>query len=181
MAVCNKDRRERENTEKCCLSVSLSVFMISNVTTVEKGKKTYAVIYYGLIVDLENFPWGQAGPGEGGGGAGCSGCRGVYSQCEDEGRREERGEEKRMTGQGDDLWIISLLSLHLCVCGCDYKSSVRLADTLPRLSHHVLLLILPAYKPYLISTISCDCLGNVSWEIHKYFTSHKTSVTLHKL
>lgn len=70
-----------------------------------------------------------------------------------------------MTGEGDDLWIISLLSLHrlihkgcLCVCegvcGCYYKSPVRLADTLSRLRHHVLpLLAISAILSNLSSTV----------------------------
>lgn len=146
--MCNKDKRV--NTGGCYVSVSLSVFTISNLTTVEKRKKTDAVIYCGLIADLENQPPGHPGPVE----EGLAGGAGRECTVNAEGRGEERkGKERGKEDDGvGDLWIISLLSLHrlihkgcLCVCQsvceCYYKSPVHLADTLSRLSHHILLLL----------------------------------------
>lgn len=137
--------KTRESTQKkCYVSVCLSVFTISNLTTVENWCSDL------LLPCCRSWQSAPRTSRAGGGGAERRSRRRERSKCGGEGRGKERREEKRMTG--DDLWIISLLSLHrlihkgcLCVCqsvcGRYYKSPVQLADTLSRLSHHVLLLL----------------------------------------
>lgn len=97
-----RDGEETRQENDVCLSLCLCLRYLTRLPW-KKGKKTDAVIYCCLIVDLVVLAL-RTRRARRRRGAGWRSRKGVCSECTGEGRREER----RMTGGGgDDLWIIS--------------------------------------------------------------------------
>ena len=150
--VTKYDRRRRDNTGKWRVSVCLSVFTLSNATTVEKGEENWCsdlLLPYcrSCCIGPEDRQ-GRAEEGKLGGGA--EGEWAVNAQV--------RGGERKGGWQEEEMIFgLSLFSPYtprytkavcvcdgVCVCVC---VCVRLASTLSRLCHRVLLLLATISDP----------------------------------